>query len=93
MPAGSLNFKLCALLNPMKDLKPLDIAHQFCRLLYYENTGTREELAKKLGISPSRVNIYRTKLEGLYKVRIYYSRKRQTYYVNNKEKLPPPPAI
>lgn len=76
----------------MNELKPLDIAHQFCRLLHYGNTGTREELARKLGISPVMLNTYRNKIEKLYGVTISYSRKSQTYYLPQSDynKLPPP---
>ena len=76
----------------MTELKQLDIAHRFCQLLHYENTGTRAELAEKLRITPRAVNLYKQKIEEVYKVTIYNSRKRCTYYVNDadKAKLPPP---
>jgi len=76
----------------MNELRPLDIAHNFCRLLVQECTGTRIELAEYLGITPRVVNTYKNKLEEIYDIHIYYNRKRCTYYVNetDKSKLPPP---
>jgi hypothetical protein len=76
----------------MNELRPLDIAHKFCCLLYFEKTGTRTELAIYLGITTVMVNTYKKKIERIYKVEIKYSRKRATYFVSDddKAKLPPP---
>ena len=75
----------------MAELKQLDIAHQFRQLLQLGNTGSREELAQKLGITPVMVNNYKNKIEEVYKVTINYSRSRGTYFVteNDLDKLPP----
>lgn len=75
----------------MTELKPLEIAHYFCQSLHSESTGTREELAKYLGISPTWVNKYKKKIESIYSVTIAYSRKRSTYFISDddKAKLPP----
>ncbi|MDA3893246.1 MAG: hypothetical protein PF517_16410 [Salinivirgaceae bacterium] len=75
----------------MIELKPLDIAHRFCQRLIMESTGTRTELADYLGISPCMVNTYKNKIEYLYKINIYYSRKRCTYFINDNDKVKLPP--
>lgn len=76
----------------MNQLKQLDIAHLFCKLLHCGNTGTREELAQKLGVSPKWVTVYKQKIEMIYNVEIHYCRKRQAYFLdkNDYHKLPPP---
>ena len=76
----------------MSDLKPLEIAHQFIQKLLSGNTGNRNEFACYLGISPCRVTVYKHKIECIYKVKIEYSRKRDSYFVNTNDthKLPPP---
>jgi len=75
----------------MYELKPLDIAHKFCQCILQESTGNRTEFAGYLGISPCRVTTYKNKLETIYKIKIHYSRNRQTYYINetDKDKLLP----
>lgn len=70
----------------MEELKPLDIAHQFCKCLLEECTGTRFELAEKLGITPAWVTVYKRKLEYLHNVEIEYCRKKKTYLVINGDK-------
>ena len=76
----------------MKELRPLDIAHKFCRYVLHECTGSRTEFADKLGITPAWVTVYKRKIEGLYKVEINYCRRSQSYFLNENEhyKLPPP---
>ena len=70
----------------MNELKPLEIAHVFCRCVLSENTGNRKEFAEYLGISPCRVTAYKNKIEHIYKIRIYFSRRRNTYYVDDEER-------
>ena len=76
----------------MNKLRSLEIAHKFCRRIVLECTGNRTELAEHLRISPTQINTYKNKLELIYGITIHYSRKRQTYFVNDKDihKLPPP---
>ncbi|MFA6402698.1 MAG: hypothetical protein WCX31_13930 [Salinivirgaceae bacterium] len=76
----------------MEKLKPIDIEHKFIRSLRRENTGNRKEFAKHLGISPTRVTVYKNKIEMIYKVTILYNRKSETYFVSENDlgKLPPP---
>jgi hypothetical protein len=76
----------------MTELKQLDIAHQFCKLLQLGNTGSREELAQQLGITPRWVTVYKRKIEKIYKVKIHYHRKSRNFYLSETDqaKLPPP---
>jgi hypothetical protein len=75
----------------MKELKTLDIAHAFIQRVLIGNTGTREEFAKYLRISPCRVTTYKNKIEKVYQINIGYSRHLESYYVNQDDavKLPP----
>ncbi len=75
----------------MSELKQLDIALQFYKLLYAGQTGSREELADKLSITPRTVNIYKAKLEKILHITICYNRKSATYFIAEADlaKLPP----
>lgn len=75
----------------MDPLKSLDTAHAFCQMLLQGETGNREELAKKLGITPRWVSVYKHKIELLYGVHIHFCRKKQSYCIENDDfdRLPP----
>lgn len=79
-------------MKKMTELKQLDIAHQFCKLLQLGNTGSREELAQQLGITPRWVTVYKRKIEKIYRVKIHYHRKSRNFYLSEADqaKLPPP---
>jgi hypothetical protein len=77
----------------MIELKPLDVAYKFCSYVQRECTGSRNEFADLLGITPCWVSVYKRKIEQLYKVEINYSRRRQTYYVQENDVLNYPPLI
>lgn len=76
----------------MTELKQLDIAHKFCQFLQLENTGSSEELAQQLGITPRWVTVYKRKIEKIYSIKIRYQRKSRSFYLSedDQSKLPPP---
>jgi hypothetical protein len=77
----------------MTELKQLDIAHKFCQLLQLENTGSREELAQHLGITPRWVTVYKRKIEKIYRVKIHYHRKSRNFYISETDQAKLPPTI
>lgn len=75
----------------MTELKPVAITLKILQRLKHENTGSREELAQYLGITPAWVSKYLRKIESELKVQIAYNRRRHTYVLNENDhhKLPP----
>jgi predicted ArsR family transcriptional regulator len=76
----------------MTELKPVEIALKILQKVKEENTGSREELAQYLGITPAWVTKYIRKIESELKVQIAYNRRRCSYLLNEDDhhKLPPP---
>jgi len=75
----------------MTGLKPVEITLKILQKLKQENTGSREEFAEYLGITPAWVTKYIRKIESELKVQIAYSRRRHTYVLNENDyhKYPP----
>ena len=76
----------------MTGLKPVEITLKILQKLKQENTGSREEFAEYLGITPGWVIKYMRKIESELKVQILYNRRRRSYLLNENDhhKLPPP---
>jgi hypothetical protein len=74
------------------EFKSVETAFKIKEAIELENTGTREEFANRLGITPRWLTQHIRKLEEVLNIEINYSRKRETYYIEYKdqEELPPP---
>ncbi len=71
----------------MTELKPVEITIKILQKVNAENTGSRAEFAKHLGISPAWVTKYIRKIEQELKLEICYNRKRATYYLPDEYKI------
>jgi transcriptional antiterminator len=73
------------------ELKAVETAFKIKQAIEQENTGTREQFASRLGISPRWLTQHIRKLEEVLNLPVNYSRKRQTYYFEYRDqpKLPP----
>jgi len=62
---------------------------RFVRLIAYENTGCRNQLAKQFRVTPKTITNWVRAIDELYFVEVGYCRTAQTYKVIKGE-LPPP---
>ncbi len=71
----------------MIELKSVEITLKILQKINDENTGSRAEFAKHLGISPAWVTKYIRKIEQELKLSICFNRKRNTYYLITENEI------
>ncbi len=75
----------------MEDLKSSETTLRILMELSLENTGSRNDFAKRMKISSRRLSAHKKKIEQVLGVKIPFCRQRGSYTIleNNKQKLPP----
>ncbi len=71
----------------MIELKPVEITLKILQKINEEDTGSWDDFATYLGISPAWVTKYIRKIEQELKLEICYNRKRNTYYRNTDSEI------
>lgn len=76
----------------MNELKPVERTLRILQKINEGDTGSRDEFAQYIGITPRNLTLYIRKIEQVLKLQVLYNRKRSTYFISKSDgsKIPPP---